>query len=129
MMISIENSVGPPDLHRGLEDRVATPLAARVMLLPCSASRRKTFSTTITAPSTMMPKSIAPSDSRLAGMPMNVRPRKVPSSASGMMSATIASCAEVAQEQVQHERHEQRAFDAGCVNTVLSVLSISQVRS
>lgn len=41
------------------------------------------FSITITAPSTMMPKSMAPSDSRLAGTPMIFKPMNVDSSASG----------------------------------------------
>ena len=43
------------------------------------------FSTTITAPSTMMPKSIAPSESRFAGMPRMRRPMNVASSDSGMI--------------------------------------------
>ena len=47
------------------------------------------FSTTMTAPSTMMPKSMAPSESRLAGMPRNRRPMKVASSDSGMITATM----------------------------------------
>ena len=46
------------------------------------------FSITITAPSTMMPKSMAPRLSRLAGTPMIFRPMKVASKASGITATT-----------------------------------------
>ena len=69
------------------------------------------FSMTITAPSTMMPKSIAPSESRLAGMPTKVRPINVASNASGMMAATINAARRFPQEQEQHQRDQHRAFD------------------
>jgi len=45
---------------------------ARTVECSCSDNFRKMFSTTMTAPSTMIPKSIAPSESRLAGMPRQV---------------------------------------------------------
>ena len=46
------------------------------------------FSITITAPSTMMPKSIAPRLSKLAGTPMILRPMKVANSDKGMITTT-----------------------------------------
>ena len=86
------------------------------------------FSTTITAPSTMMPKSIAPSDSRLAGTPMIFRPRKVASSASGITTTT-------ARLARRFDRNRYSTSDTSSApstrlrNTVDSVLPISQVRS
>jgi len=88
MMISIENSVGRPTWI------VASRIVAQRVSVSCgprsSDSRRKMFSTTMTAPSTMIPKSIAPSDSRFAGMPRMVSPMNVASSESGIITATIA---------------------------------------
>ncbi len=50
---------------------------------------RKMFSTITTAPSTRMPKSTAPMDSRLAEAFCRSRQMKANSSASGMVVATI----------------------------------------
>ena len=47
------------------------------------------FSTITTAPSTTMPKSSAPSDSRLAGMLFRFRQMEANSSENGMVSATM----------------------------------------
>ena len=47
------------------------------------------FSVMITAPSTMMPKSIAPSESRLAGMPRRSMKMNANRSDSGIVSATM----------------------------------------
>ncbi len=47
------------------------------------------FSTITTAPSTTMPKSSAPSDSRFAGMPLRFRQMDANSSEKGMVSATM----------------------------------------
>ena len=88
MMMTMENPVGRPTsvtASRMTRTRVLTSL------ISAAPRRRKMFSMTITAPSTMMPKSIAPSDSRLAGIFITVSPRKVPSRASGMMIETIAA--------------------------------------
>ena len=49
------------------------------------------FSTITTAPSTTMPKSSAPSDSRLAGMPFRFRQVAANSSENGMVSATMSA--------------------------------------
>ncbi len=86
------------------------------------------FSTTITAPSTMMPKSIAPSDSRFAGMPRIVRPMKVASSDSGIIAATIADARRLPRN-TNSTTVTSAAPSSRFVNTVRSVVPISQVRS
>ncbi len=89
MMINIEKKVGRPTSEAAdstVENRVFRSAVRG------SADRRETMcSVTITAPSMMMPKSIAPSDSRLAGTPHRCRPRKVDSRASGIIAATISA--------------------------------------
>ena len=87
MMISIEKSVGRPTCT--VASWITAAIDCRSRGPEWWESRRKIFSTTITAPSTMMPKSIAPSDRRLAGMPRSLSPTNVLRSESGMMSATI----------------------------------------
>ena len=47
------------------------------------------FSTMTTAPSTRMPKSMAPIDSRFAGMCLRSRQMKANSSESGIVTATM----------------------------------------
>ena len=86
------------------------------------------FSRTMTAPSTMMPKSIAPSDSRLAGMPIQVRPMKVARSASGIVTATM-NAARTFPKNNQSTNETSSAPSVRLVNTVVSVLPMSQVRS
>ena len=67
----------PADLRRSPRgSRLRRAVSRRALPRGCDRCR-KMFSRTITAPSTMMPKSIAPSDSRLAGMPRSCRPMKV----------------------------------------------------
>src|SRR5882724_9723590 len=68
-----------------------------------SESLRKTFSTTITAPSTMMPKSIAPRESRFAGIPRQVSPRNVANSDNERR-------AKISQEQEQYQGDQRCAF-------------------
>ena len=59
--------------------------------VPCrAASSRKMFSTMKIAPSTRMPKSTAPIDSRLAEAPFRSRHTNANSSASGIVTATIS---------------------------------------
>ena len=78
----------------------------------CGSLRcRKTFSSTITAPSTMMPKSIAPSDSRLAGMPRIREADERRQQRQRNDDGDDAGGAEVAQEEIQHDGHQQRAFE------------------
>ena len=93
-----------------------------------SESFLNTFSTTITAPSTMMPKSIAPSDSRLAGMPLMDRPMKVASNESGMMSATMAAARKLPRK-TNNTTATSTAPSTRFLNTVVSVVLISHVRS
>ena len=129
MMISIEKSVGRP----------TSTAASRMMCFLLASSRSgclwvasesflNTFSTTITAPSTMMPKSIAPSDSRLAGTPIHVSPMKVASSASGIVTATMAAARRLPRNS-HSTTDTSSAPSIRLVNTVFSVLPISQVRS
>ena len=126
MMISIENKVGRP-----------TSLAASIITLRrsasfmpsfFSASRCMMFSITITAPSTMMPKSIAPRLSRLAGTPMIFRPKNVDSNASGMITTT-ARLARTFDKNRYSTSATSSAPSTRFLNTVVSVLPISQVRS
>ena len=84
------------DLGRGVEDRrqlaVETVGAlARTVCAVASARWRKMFSTMITVASTMMPKSIAPIDSRFADSPLSTRMTTANSSAKGMVAATISA--------------------------------------
>ena len=44
-------------------------------------------------------------------MPRELRPMNVASSDSGMITATIAGGAQVAEEHEQHERHQHRALE------------------
>src|SRR5436189_73654 len=55
----------------------------------CSPSGRMMFSVMMTAPSTMMPKSMAPSDRRFAGIPRRSMKMKAKRSDSGIVSATM----------------------------------------
>ena len=56
-----------------------------------SLRRRKMFSAMMTAPSTMIPKSMAPSESRFDGTPRRSMNTKANSSESGMVRATITA--------------------------------------
>ncbi len=129
MMISIEKSVGRPTSTAACRIACLRVWSSSVRWARVSSVRRRnTFSTTITAPSTMMPKSIAPSESRLAGMPIQVRPRKVASSASGMVTATMKA-ARMLPRKSQRTKETSSAPSSRLVKTVVSVLPISQVRS
>ena len=52
---------------------------------------RNTFSITMTVESTTIPKSTAPSEIRLAGVPVATIPTKAAISASGMLSAVMSA--------------------------------------
>ena len=86
------------------------------------------FSTTITAPSTMMPKSMAPSESKLAGIPLIFSPMNVASSDSGITTATIAAGRNRPRNRNSTSRPAAR-LPPRFLNTVWSVLSMSQARS
>jgi len=126
MMMSMEKKVGRPT------STVARSIAWRRAFFWLvsfnSPRRRKTFSTTMTAPSTMMPKSIAPRESKLAGMPRQVRPIKVANSDSGMMTATMAAARKLPRKS-SSTKVTSIAPSARFLKTVWRVVSMSQVRS
>ena len=82
----------------------------------------------MTAPSTMIPKSMAPSDSRLAGMPRTRRPMKVASSASGITTATIPA-ARPLRRNTYSTSVTRTAPSSRFRNTVVNVVWISVERS
>ena len=68
----------------------AASLSANTARVRC-ARWRKTFSTMITVASTMMPRSMAPIESRLADSPRNTVIMTASSSATGIVAATISA--------------------------------------
>ena len=76
-----------------------------------SPSRRTAFSTMITAPSTSRPKSIAPRLIRLPDSPNAFITVTANSSERGMVIATTSPAAQIAQQNQQHEDHQQRALE------------------
>ena len=123
MMMSMEKNVGRPTSAAAFRTRSRTLL--RSVEWSCSESFRKMFSITITAPSTMMPKSIAPRESRLAGMPRHVRPMNVASSDSGIISATMNAARRLPRNS-SSTNVTSIAPSARFLKTVCSVVSISQ---
>ena len=65
---------------------------------------------TTTAPSTTMPKSNAPSESRLAGILFRSRQIEANNSEKGMVSATISAPRDIAEKEKQNDGDEQDAF-------------------
>ena len=65
----------------------------------------------ITELSTMIPKSTAPIDSRLADLPWRYSTDTENKSASGIMSATMPGAGDVAQEDEQDQDHQAHADD------------------
>ena len=95
----------------------------------CSAaSARRQFSTMITAPSTMMPKSIAPRLIRLALTLFSTMPVMVNSIDSGMTQAVAIAAPEVAQRQEQTTT-TRSAPSKRFFSTVAIVASTRRVRS
>ena len=84
------------------------------------------FSITMTAPSTMMPKSIAPKLSKLAGTPKIFKPKKVDSKASGI-TTTTANDARMFDKNRYNTNDTKSAPSTKFLNTVVSVLPMSQV--
>ena len=72
---------GPLDMALSMDARIGT----------CRWKLRKTFSTRITAASTMMPKSTAPSDSKLADSPVSTSIMMLKNSANGMLTLTMTA--------------------------------------
>ena len=126
MMMSIENKVGrPTSVVASMMTcrRSASDMSSRSLLKRCMM-----FSITITAPSTMMPKSMAPKDNKLAGTPMILSPKNVANKDSGMMTTT-AKLARRLDKNTYSTKATSKAPSIKLKNTVLSVLPMSQVRS
>ena len=126
MMMSMENNVGRPT------SLVASVIKVRrsfsFMPSPRSASRCMMFSITITAPSTMMPKSIAPKLNKFAGTPMNFSPKNVARRESGMTTTTAKEARKLDKKRY-NTKATRSAPSTRFLKTVVSVLAISQVRS
>ena len=75
------------------------------------------FSIMITVESTTIPKSTAPSEIRLAGVPVPTMPMKAIISASGMLSAVMMRRPPVTEKEPEHQRHQhhphQQVLDHG----------------
>ena len=123
-MIDIENSVGRTTSLAARATRPAPPRAAG-----CSWARwRYAFSTRMTAPSSRMPKSMAPIDSMFAGTPAKWRPTNAVSSASGIVIATANE--PVSARRKSHSTSATSATPSSMLcETVSSVVSTSCVRS
>ena len=82
----------------------------------------------MTAPSSRMPKSIAPIESRFAGTPETCRPTKAVSSASGIVIATAIEPL-TARRNSHSTRLTSTTPSIMLCDTVSSVVSTSRVRS
>ena len=72
---------------------------------------RNTFSTRITAESTMMPKSTAPSDNRLASSPSITRMMMLKNSANGMLTPTMMALRRSPRKIHWIDEHQHAAED------------------
>ena len=123
-MIDIENSVG----------RTTSLAAIATVSATCDGGGRSwarcryAFSTKMTAPSSRMPKSIAPIDKRLAGTPAKCSPTNAVSSASGIVIATAIDPL-TARRNSQSTRLTSSTPSSMFWDTVSSVLSTNRVRS
>ncbi len=95
---------GPASAHLALVDHSSCGRASR---------RRRIASDMTMAPSTMMPKSMAPSDRRLAGISVRCMAMKTATSASGMRHRHHHRAPRAAEEQDQHDADEADAFHDG----------------
>ena len=84
-MISVEENMGGPT------SPAARRMRSMALRLPGAARCRKTFSITMTVESTTIPKSTAPSEIRLAGVPVVTIPMNATMSASGMLIAVMSA--------------------------------------
>ena len=106
MMIKVEKKIGRATW------RAAARISASLSGSPGLASRRRRIASTITmAPSTMMPKSIAPSDSRLAGILVWCIRMKATSMANGIVIADDQRAARAAEKQDEHDQNQPDAFE------------------
>ena len=86
------------------------------------------FSTMITVASTMMPKSMAPIDSRLADSPLSTRTTTANSSAKGMVAETISALRRSPRNSHWIRNTRQTPITMLC-STVLVVTSTRTLRS
>ena len=107
MMISIAKSVGRATSIADADDE-AQHLAPRSAAAR-AAARACTFSTSTTAPSTRMPKSIAPIEIRLAGSSMHVQADERAEQRERDHRRDDQRAGEAAQEQPHHRHHQQEA--------------------
>ena len=124
--ITLENSIGRPI------SVVASRIADKTdRVLPLRSCRmRNKFSITTTAESTMMPKSMAPMEMRLAGIPRKSSMRNAPSSANGTASATTTADRQLPSPRNKISTISTRAMPSIMLwPTVCSVRSVSPVRS
>ncbi len=94
MMMALANRMGWPSSTTvcfSVRLRAARGARPSGCSLPCSVRRTISASTSTTALSMMMPKSTAPSEIRLAGMPRASSMMKANSSDSGITVATISA--------------------------------------
>ena len=84
-MIRVEVNIGGPT------SAAAARMRSDMVPLPWGPRWRKMFSTMITVESTTMPKSTAPSEIRLAGVPVDTMPMNAIMSATGMLMAVITA--------------------------------------
>ncbi len=89
---------------------------------------RKMFSTMITVASTMMPKSIAPIDSRLADSPFSTRIITANRSAKGMVAETISALRRSPRNSPLMKKMSRTPTTMLC-STVWVVTSTSALRS
>ncbi len=86
------------------------------------------FSTRITAESTMMPKSTAPTDSRLASSPWQTSMMMVKNSANGMLTPTMMALRR-SPRKIHWIRNTSRQPKTRLCRTVWVVTATSEVRS
>ena len=87
------------------------------------------FSTMNTAPSTRMPKSTAPMESRLAEAFCRSRQMNANSSASGMRDRDDQAGAKIVEEEDQHHDHQQHAAQQVAAPRSCVVSAIRSLRS
>jgi len=129
MMMSSEKSVGRATSLAALNTVNANAPSCSPCPAPCRCdSLWNRCSTRITAPSTMMPKSTAPIDSRLADMPRTYRYANDAASESGIAVATI-SAARKDSMKASNTAMTSSAPSSRFLKTVLRVVLTSSVRS
>ena len=99
----VEKNIGPPTSCAALRICVRASLVGRVV----RRQWRWIFSITITVVSMMMPKSTAPSEIRLAGVPSSMHQRERAEQRQRDIDRRDQRGAQVAQEKQQHQEHQR----------------------